>query len=205
MRSVTIFLNVQRIAPIKIHRQLGQVYGHTRLDGQHISCRSSAGRCLIIIHPISRISRPATSIFSYISSNSCLVSVCRMTERRRWVSQWFQSQAADFYDTEYKSWSHGMTNVSSTAVVQAVEMRACHAAGPGSIPGRDKFPGWGFFSPVRQMSGSFRPPRSPNIIWPSLSSSFIIFNFGFLYFLLINSFAILIILLIYKTPRMFIT
>ena len=53
-------------------------------------------------------------------------------------------------------------------------MRACHAAGPGSIPGRDKFPGWSFFrgfsSPVRQMSGSFRPPRSPNIIWPSLSS-----------------------------------
>ena len=24
-------------------------------------------------------------------------------------------------------------------------MRACHAAGPGSIPGREKFPGWGFF------------------------------------------------------------
>ena len=24
-------------------------------------------------------------------------------------------------------------------------MRACHAAGPGSISGRDKFPGWGFF------------------------------------------------------------
>ena len=54
-------------------------------------------------------------------------------------------------------------------------MRACHATGPGSIPGRDKFPGWDFFrgfsSPVRQMSGSFRPTRSPNIIWPSLSSS----------------------------------
>ena len=38
---------------------------------------------------------------------------------------------------------------------------------------------WGRFfrglsSPVRQMSGSFRPPRSPNIIWPSLSSSLII-------------------------------
>ena len=28
-----------------------------------------------------------------------------------------------------------------------------------------------FSSPVRQMSGSFGPPRSPNIIWPSLSSS----------------------------------
>ena len=53
-------------------------------------------------------------------------------------------------------------------------MRACHAAGPGSIPGRDKFPGWGFFrgfpSPIRQMSGNFRPPpSSPNIIWPSSS------------------------------------
>ena len=61
---------------------------------------------------------------------------------------------------------------------QGGSMRACHAADPGSIPGRVKFPGWGFFggfsSPVRQMSGSFRPPRSPNIIWPSLSSSLII-------------------------------
>ena len=28
------------------------------------------------------------------------------------VTQGFQSQAADFYDTEYKSWSHVMTNVS---------------------------------------------------------------------------------------------
>ena len=33
---------------------------------------------------------------------------------------------------------------------------------------------WGFSSPVRQMSGSFRPPKSQNIIWPSLSSSLII-------------------------------
>ena len=31
----------------------------------------------------------------------------------------------------------------------------------------------GFSSPVRQMLGSFRPPRSPNIIWQSLFSSFI--------------------------------
>ena len=49
-------------------------------------------------------------------------------------------------------------------------MRACHTAGPGSILGRDKFPGWGFFRfflTVRQMSGIFRLPRSPNIIWPS--------------------------------------
>ena len=32
----------------------------------------------------------------------------------------------------------------------------------------------GFSSPVRQMSWSFRPPRSPNIIWPSLSLSLIL-------------------------------
>ena len=58
-------------------------------------------------------------------------------------------------------------------------MRACHAAGPGSIPGRDKFRVRffrGFSSPVRQMSGSFRPPRSPNVIWSSLSS--ILIHYG---------------------------
>ena len=40
----------------------------TRLDGQHISCRSSAGRCLIIHHK-ARASRPMISIFPYISRN----------------------------------------------------------------------------------------------------------------------------------------
>ena len=47
-------------------------------------------------------------------------------------------------------------------------------SGPGFDP-RSGQVSWvrffrGFSSPVRQMSGSFRPPRSPNIIWPSLSS-----------------------------------
>ena len=28
------------------------------------------------------------------------------------MSQWFQSQVVDFCETEYKSWSHGMTNIS---------------------------------------------------------------------------------------------
>ena len=51
-----------------------RVYGHTQLDGQHISCRNSAGRCSII-HPIARTSRPVISIFSYTSRNSCSVSV----------------------------------------------------------------------------------------------------------------------------------
>ena len=50
--------------------------GHTRIDGQHISCRSSAGRYLII-HPIARTSRPVISIFCYASRNSCPVRVFR--------------------------------------------------------------------------------------------------------------------------------
>ena len=111
VRSVIKFLNAQSIASIEIHRQ--HVYGHTRLNGQHISCRSSARRCLIIYRFIARTSRPVISIFSYTSRNSCPVniSVFIMTERRRWVPHWFQSQAVDFYDTGYKRWSHGMTNV----------------------------------------------------------------------------------------------
>ena len=50
-------------------------------------------------------------------------------------------------------------------------MRACYAVGPefdprsGQISWLRFFPG--FFSPVRQMSRSFMPPRSPIIIWPS--------------------------------------
>ena len=101
VRSVIKVFNVQSIAPIEIHRQLCQVYDHTRLAGQHISSGSSAGRCLIIIHPIPRTRRPVISIFSYISRNSCPISfsVFSMTKRQRWVSEWFQSQAADFYDT----------------------------------------------------------------------------------------------------------
>ena len=32
------------------------------------------------------------------------------------MSQWFQSQEADFYDTGYKIWSHSMANVSISEV-----------------------------------------------------------------------------------------
>ena len=54
-------------------------------------------------------------------------------------------------------------------------MRACHTAGPGSIPGRDKFPGCGFsgiFLTCETNVRKLQAPRSPNIIWPSSSSSF---------------------------------
>ena len=116
VRSMIKFLNAQSIALIVIHRELCQVYGHTQLDGQYISCRSSAGRCLIISHPIARTLHPVISIFSYTSRNSCPVTVFRITEWWKWVPQWFQSQAADFYDTGYKSWSYGMINVSVSEI-----------------------------------------------------------------------------------------
>ena len=81
--------------------------GHTRLDSQYISCRSSAGRCLIIIYPIVWASRPVISIFSY-TSNSCPVSVSvfRMTERRRWVLHSGSNPRQQTFTTQiYKSWS----------------------------------------------------------------------------------------------------
>ena len=113
VRVVLKFLNAQSIAPIEIHRQLCQIYGHTRLDGQRISC-SSSGRCLVIIHPIVRTSRPPIFIFSYISRNSCpdSVSVFRTTKRRRWVSHSGSNPRRQISTTqEYKSCSHGMINV----------------------------------------------------------------------------------------------
>lgn len=88
--------------------------GRTRLDGQQVSCRSSAGRCLII-HPTARTSLPVISIFSYTSRNSCpvSVSVLRMTERRRWLSHSGSNPRRQTSTTQvFKSWSHGMTNVS---------------------------------------------------------------------------------------------
>ena len=58
VRSMIKLLSAQSIMLTEIHRQLCQVYGHTRSNGQQISCRSSAERCLIIIHLIARTSRP---------------------------------------------------------------------------------------------------------------------------------------------------
>ena len=86
--------------------------GHTRLDGQHISCRSSAGRFLVIL-PIAWTSHPAISIFSYTSRNSCLVSVSvfRITERRRLVSHSCSNYRQQTSTTQgYKNWSHGVIN-----------------------------------------------------------------------------------------------
>ena len=84
VRPVIKFLNAQSIAPIEIHRQQCQVYRHTRLDGQHITCRSSAVRCLINNHPpYNPDLASVNSSFYYKSRNSCpvTVGVFRMQER----------------------------------------------------------------------------------------------------------------------------
>ena len=58
----------------------------------------------------------------------------------------------------------------STAVEQVVACALVTQQARVQSPVRTSFLGvvfWGFSSPVRRMSGSFRPTRSPNIIWPS--------------------------------------
>ena len=111
LRSVIKILNTQSIAPIEIHCHLCQVYGHTRLDIQHASCRILAGRCLSIIYPISRTSHIVISIFSYTSRNSCpaSISIFKMTERQRRVTQWFQSQELPWWSSGYHThlWIRG--------------------------------------------------------------------------------------------------
>ena len=83
------FLNAQSIVPIEIHRQLCHIYGQIR-----------AWRSTQILQEFD------WEVFNYQPPYSPdlapSVNVFRMTERRRWVSQWFQTQAEDFYDTEYK-------------------------------------------------------------------------------------------------------
>ena len=101
VRSIIEFLNAESIAPNEVHRQLYQVYSHTRLDGQHIPCRFFAWEVFNHNPPYTRTSRPVISIFSYTLRNSCPVSVSvfRMTERWRWVSHSGSNPRAGFYDT----------------------------------------------------------------------------------------------------------
>ena len=67
---------------------------------------------------------------------------------------------------------HKISKTESTAVGQVVACTPVTQRARVRYPVGTSFLGEGFFqgfsSPVRQMSGSFRPPRSPNIIWPSL-------------------------------------
>ena len=62
-----------------------------------------------------------------------------------WYSKQFKSALLSFGNIviHYQNY-HEIINVYPTMGASG-SMRACHAAGPGSIPGRDRFPGWVFF------------------------------------------------------------
>ena len=120
VQSMIKFLKAQSIVPIEIHRQPCEVYGqwpHTARQSTHL-LQEFTWEVFNRLVAYSPELTPGDFHFFYTSRNSCPVkdSVFRMTERRRWVSEWFQSQAAEFYDTGYKSWSHGMTNISILVV-----------------------------------------------------------------------------------------
>ena len=89
VRSVIKFLNAQSIAPIEIHRRLCQVYGHTRLDGQHSSIRSYE---MFNHHPPYSPDLAPSDFHLFLHFKKFLpvsVSILRMTVRRRWETQWF--------------------------------------------------------------------------------------------------------------------
>ena len=54
-------------------------------------------------------------------------------------------------------------------------MPACHVAGPSSIPGREKFPGWGFFGVFPHLLDKYQEvlgPQGPQISFGPQISSF---------------------------------
>ena len=93
------------------------------------------------------------SIFSYTSRNYCqvIVNVLRMTERRRWVSHSGSNPRRQTSTTQgYKSWSHGMTNVSipevnmfnSSTLAVSVTINLLIWLGFVSVNSPGKHPSW---------------------------------------------------------------
>ena len=108
----------------------------------------------------------------------------RLGARRAWNSlmtvEWQYAQCAGTSRTNFiYSGYWKFRTLESTAVEQVVACALVTQRALVRSPVGKSFLGEvfsGFSSPIRQMSGSFRPPRSPNIIWPSLSS--ILIHYG---------------------------
>ena len=101
VRSVITLLNAESIASIEIHRQLCQVYGHTHGSKVNIFLTGVRLGGINRQPPYSPDLAPSDFYFSYTSRNSCPVSQRYQNDR----------EEADFYDTGYSFWSHGVTNV----------------------------------------------------------------------------------------------
>ena len=130
VRSVITFLNAQSIASIERRRQLCQVYGSNVIMSkqmvrrwyreftkgrQHVHDEERNGRHSIITDELVRDPRPQW-FPSFVTPQEILIrsaSAFSEWQAEMSVTQWFQSQAADFYNTGIKKVDPLlMTNVS---------------------------------------------------------------------------------------------
>ena len=107
VRSVVKYLNAQSTAPFEI-RQLCQFYDHTR--STHLL---KEFRWKVFNHdPPYSPDLALSDLHLSLNLKKFLSGQCQRFQNDREAEMRFtviQSQAADFYDTGYKSWSHGMT------------------------------------------------------------------------------------------------
>ena len=89
--------------------------GHTRLDGQYVCCRSSAGRCSII-HPLVRTTPPVIYTF-FLHLKKFLSYQHQFSEWQRGRDECHAVFAILggwlIWHRIAKVWSHGMTNLNS--------------------------------------------------------------------------------------------
>ena len=124
-------------------------------------------RCARTIYFITRLKK-------YNLKNACVLMPTHCTI----TSFWFPARWIDGVECGLFSNHAPLGQTTLRVVICIVYYRKLSARLSRSGPGFDPRSGqvsWvrffrGFSSPVRQMSGSFRPTRSPNIIWPSLLS-----------------------------------
>ena len=87
------------------------------------------------------------------------------------IQNWIQTANTAYYSTlniVVPVWEEGLhyTTHGVHRCGPGGSMRACHAACPGSIPGRYKFPGWGFFGVFPHLYDKCREalgPQGPRI------------------------------------------
>ena len=68
-----------------------------------------------------------------------------------------------FYVLEYTVQNRKIVTINVHRCGTGGGMLACYAAGPGSIPGRDKFPGWGFFGVFPRLSDKCQEALGPKV------------------------------------------
>ena len=131
----------------------------------------------------SRIGWPVSVSSTWYTSSSNEInymnSFCRIVEERRNIlkickkNYHFEILLKFCCKTELRQWA--MPTALGQVVACAHVMQQARVQSPVGTSFLGEF-FRGFSTPIRQMSGTFRPPGFPNIIWPSLSS--IIIHYG---------------------------